>query len=476
MNFFVDGKWVPSVSGRSVPVRNPATGEVFAEVPLGTAEDADQAVRAAQAAFDGWRSRPTAERATLLHAAAAEMRQRADELAHRLTLEVGRPLAGSRTEIVRSADLLDYFAEEGLRLRGEIPLLNLPDERVLVVKEPVGVVVAIAPFNYPVNLLTFKLGPALITGCTVVAKPALDTPITTLHLAELFHSIGFPPGVFNVVTGHGTEIGMALVEHPIPRKIGFTGGTAAGKRIAAAAAQTNKRLTLELGGQCPAIVCDDANLDVAIPALVRQTFDNSGQFCYRVNRMYVQRGIYEAFGERFADAARKLVVGNGLRPGCQMGPLVNESTFRKSEEHVRDALAKGARLLAGGQRLTGPEYERGYFWPPTVLTHTNHSMLLMTEETFGPVVGLMPVETLDGAITCANDTPYGLAAYVFSQNLANALRAAERCEAGSVWVNNIHRSYNQVPFGGYKESGLGREKSHYGLEEYLELKTIYLSL
>ncbi len=476
MNFFVDGKWVASVSGRSVPVRNPATGEVFAEVPLGTAEDADQAVRAAQAAFDGWRSRPIAERATRLHAAAAEMRKRADELAHSLTLEVGRPLAGSRTEIVRSADLLDYFAEEGLRLRGEIPLLNLPDERVLVVKEPVGVVVAIAPFNYPVNLLTFKLGPALITGCTVVAKPALDTPITTLQLAELFDSIGFPPGVFNVVTGHGTEIGMALVEHPIPRKIGFTGGTAAGKRIAAAAAQTNKRLTLELGGQCPAIVCDDANLDVAIPALVRQTFDNSGQFCYRVNRMYVQRGIYEAFGERFADAARKLVVGNGLRPGCQMGPLVNESTFRKSEEHARDALAKGARLLAGGQRLTGPEYDRGYFWPPTVLTHTNHSMLLMTEETFGPVVGLMPVETLDEAITCANDTPYGLAAYVFSQNLANALRAAERCEAGSVWVNNIHRSYNQVPFGGYKESGLGREKSHYGLEEYLELKTIYLSL
>jgi len=476
MNFFVDGKWVPSVSGRTVPVRNPATGEIFAEVPLGTAEDADQAVRAAQAAFDGWRSRPMAERAALLHAAAAEMRKRADELAHSLTLEVGRPLAGSRTEIVRSADLLDYFAEEGLRLRGEIPLLNLPDERVFVVKEPVGVVVAIAPFNYPVNLLTFKLGPALITGCTVVAKPALATPITTLQLAELFHGIGCPPGVFNVVTGHGSEIGMALVEHPIPRKIGFTGGTAAGKRIAAAAAQTNKRLTLELGGQCPAIVCDDANLDIAIPALVRQTFDNAGQFCYRVNRMYVQRGIYEAFGERFADAARKLVVGNGLMPGCQMGPLVDESTFRKSEEHVRDALAKGARLLTGGQRLVGPEYDRGYFWPPTVLAHTNHSMLIMTEETFGPVVGLMPVETLDGAIACANDTPYGLAAYVFSQHLANALRAAERCEAGSVWVNNIHRSYNQVPFGGYKESGLGREKSHYGLEEYLELKTIYLSL
>ncbi|HLB49426.1 MAG TPA: NAD-dependent succinate-semialdehyde dehydrogenase [Anaerolineales bacterium] len=476
MNFFINGEWVPSLSGRMIPVRNPATGEVIDTVPAGDAADADRAVRAAHAAFPGWRARPMAERAKLQHAAAAEMRKRIDQLAHSLTLEMGRPLAGARTELERSAELLDYFAEEGLRLTGDLPLLNLPDERVLVVKEPVGVVVAIPPFNYPITLLTFKLGPALITGCTVVAKPATETPLTTLRLAQIFHDAGFPPGVLNVVTGHGREIGQALIEHPIPRKISFTGGVATGKRIAAAAAQTNKRLTLELGGQCPAIVCDDADLDVALPALLKQTFDNSGQFCYRVNRMYVQRGIFDTFTERFAAAARKLTVGNGLQPGCQMGPLVNEATMRKSEEHVRDALAKGARLLAGGERLTGAEFDRGYFWPPTVLTHTHHSMLIMTEETFGPVVGLMPIETLAEAIACANDTPYGLAAFIFTKNLAHAWRAAERCEAGSVWVNNIHRSYNQVPFGGYKESGLGREKSRYGLEEYLELKTIYLSL
>ncbi len=476
MNFFINGEWVPSLSGRTMAVCNPATGEVIDTVPAGDAADADRAAWAAQAAFAAWRLRPMAERAKLQHAAAAEMRQRIDQLAHSLTLEMGRPLAGARTELERSADLLDYFAEEGLRLTGDIPLLNLPDERVLVVKEPVGVVVAIPPFNYPITLLTFKLGPALIAGCAVVAKPAAETPLTTLRLAQIFHDVGFPPGVLNVVTGRGSEIGQALVEHPIPRKVSFTGGVGTGKRIAAAAAQTNKRLTLELGGQCPAIVCDDADLDVALPALLKQTFDNSGQFCYRVNRMYAQRGIFDTFAERFAAAARNLKVGNGLQPGCQLGPLVNEDTFRKSEAHVRDALAKGARLLAGGERLTGPEFDRGYFWPPTVLTHTDHSMLIMTEETFGPVVGIMPVETLDEAIECANDTLYGLAAFVFTKNLAKALRAAERCEAGSVWVNNIHRSYNQVPFGGYKESGLGREKSRYGLEEYLELKTIYLSL
>ena len=463
-------------TGRTASVTDPATGEVIGQVPLGTAEDADRAVRSAEAAFGDWRARPMAERAALQHAAASALRSRSDEFARTLTREVGRPLAGSRSEVERTAALLDYFAEEGLRLRGEIPKLDLPDERVLVVKEPVGVVVAIVPFNYPLTLLTFKLGAALITGCTVVAKPALETPLTTLMLAELFREVGYPPGAFIVVTGRGSEIGQALVEHPIPRKVAFTGGTAAGKRIAAAATGTNKRVTLELGGQCPAIVCDGADLDVAVPALLRQAFENAGQFCYRVNRMYVQRGIFGAFAERFAAAARGLVVGNGLAPGTQMGPLRRADVLRKTEEHVGDAVAKGARLLAGGERMTGPGYERGYFWPPTVLAQTDHSMRIMTEETFGPAVGLMPIGTLDDAIARANDTPYGLAAFVFSRDLATALRAAERCEAGSVWVNDIHRSYDQVPFGGYKQSGLGREKSRHGLDEYLELKTIYLSL
>ncbi|MBM4422269.1 MAG: NAD-dependent succinate-semialdehyde dehydrogenase [Chloroflexi bacterium] len=476
MKFFIDGQWTPSTSGRAAPIRNPATGETIDFVPLGDAADADRALRSAQAAFGAWRARPMADRAKLQHAAAAEMRKRLDELAHSITLEVGRPLAGARSEIERSADLLDYFAEEGLRLTGDIPLLNLPDERVMVIKEPVGVVVAITPFNYPITLLTFKIGAALIAGCAVVAKPAEDTPLTTLTLAELFHGVGFPPGVFNVVTGAGGEIGRALVEHPIPRKVSFTGSAEGGKRIAALAAQTNKRVTLELGGQCPAIVSDDADLDVAVPALVKQSFDNAGQFCYRINRLYVQRGVFDAFGERFAAGARALKVGNGLTAGCQMGPLVNDGGLQKSEAHVRDALAKGAQLIVGGRRLTGGEFDAGRFFPPTVLTHTDHSMLIMSEETFGPVVGIMPVDTLEEAVSHANNSRYGLAAYVFTGNMGTALRIAEQCEAGSVWVNGIHRSYNQVPFGGFKESGLGREKSRYGLEEYLELKTIYLTL
>jgi len=475
MDFFIDGKWVPSTTARMMPVVNPATGETVDSVPMGNADDADLAIISAASAFKQWRKVPMARRAKLQHAAAQRLRERAKEFSRLLTSELGRPLTGSKVEIERSADLLDYFAEEGLRLRGEIPMINEEHERVLVVKEPVGVVVAIAPFNYPITLLTFKLGAALMTGCTVVAKPASDTPLTTLLLAELFFQVGYPPGVFNALTGSGGELGRALVEHPTPRKIGFTGSSPAGKRIAAMAAATNKRLTLEMGGQSPAIVCKDANLDVAIPALVKHAFANSGQFCYRVNRIYVDRAIYQQFVECFATASAALKVGNGLDPGCDLGPMINEEIFSTSVDHVADALAKGARLLAGGARLSGGDYDRGFFYPPTVLVDTNQTMKIMREETFGPVVGVMPSDALPEAIEMANDSPFGLAGYVFSRDLGVALSVSEELEAGSVWVNDIHRSFNMVPFGGYKESGLGREKSHYGLEAYLELKTIYLS-
>lgn len=475
MDFFIDGKWVPSTTARTMPVVNPATGETVDSVPMGNADDANLAIASAASAFKQWRKVPMARRAKLQHAAAQRLRDRAEAFSRLLTLELGRPLTGSKVEIERSADLLDYFAEEGLRLRGEIPMINEEHERVLVVKEPVGVVVAIAPFNYPITLLTFKLGAALMTGCTVVAKPASDTPLTTLLLAELFFQAGYPPGVFNALTGSGGELGRALVEHPTPRKIGFTGSSPAGKRIAATAAATNKRLTLEMGGQSPAIVCKDANLDVAIPALVKHAFANSGQFCYRVNRIYAGREIYQQFVECFATAAAALKVGNGLDPSCDLGPMINEEIFSTSVDHVADALAKGARLVAGGARLSGGDYDRGFFYPPTVLVDTRQTMKIMREETFGPVVGVMPFDTLPEAVEMANDSPFGLAGYIFSRDLGVALSVSEELEAGSVWVNDIHRSYNMVPFGGYKESGLGREKSHYGLEAYLELKTIYLS-
>jgi succinate-semialdehyde dehydrogenase/glutarate-semialdehyde dehydrogenase len=472
---WIDNAWAAGAAGRHAEVRNPATGAVVGAVALAGAVDADRAIRSSAAALGGWRATPVAERARLQHAAADRLDEHADELAGLITLELGRPLAGARSEIVRSADLLRYFAEEGRRLRGEMPLLGEPDERVLVVQEPLGVVVAIAPFNYPITLLTMKLGAALITGNTVVAKPALDTPLSTLRLAELFAEAGYPPGVLNVVTGRGAELGEALVGHPIPAKVAFTGSTAVGVRIRQLAAETGKRVSLELGGQCPALVLDDADLDVAVPALVRHAFANSGQFCYRVNRIYVARARYDAFVERFAAGAAGLVVGDGHEPGVDLGPLVDERIAATSEAHVADARAQGARILTGGARLTGPGYDGGCFYPPTVVADATHAMRVMTEETFGPVVGVAPIDGVDAAVAAANDSPYGLAAYVFSGDLATAWRTAERLEAGSVWVNEIHRSYNEVPFGGVKQSGLGREKSRHGLDEYLEHKTIYLA-
>ncbi len=475
MEMFIDGQWTPARSGARQNVMNPTTGTVIDTVPTGGAIDADIAIRAADRAFQKWKTTPVAERARLQKTAARRMRDQAQDIGRVLTTELGRPLEASIAEIRRSADLLDVYAEEGLRLHAEIPLTGIAGEKSIVTREPVGVVIAITPFNYPITLLTFKLGAALITGCTVVAKPAEDTPLSTLMLAQLFHEAGFPEGCFNVVTGHGHEIGMSMIEHPVPRKVAFTGGTAAGKTIAAAAAGTMKRVTLELGGQCPAIVCADAELDVATAAISRHAFANSGQFCYRVNRVYVERPVYDSFIDGLLRHVSKLDVGDGLNTSCALGPLVNERVFRNSELQIADARGKGARIAIGGKRLCGGIYDRGWFMPPTVITDADHSMLVMTEETFGPVLGVTPFDDRAQAIKLANDTRYGLAGFVFSRDLTVALTMAEQIEAGSVWVNDIHRSNHDVPFGGMKESGLGREKGRYGLEAYLEYKTIYLS-
>jgi succinate-semialdehyde dehydrogenase/glutarate-semialdehyde dehydrogenase len=475
MDMFIDGRWVPARTGARQNVTNPATGAVIDSVPVADAADADIAIRAADRAFQVWKTTPVAERARLQKRAAQLMRDRAREIGRVLTSELGRPLAGAINEIERSADLLEVYAEEGLRLHAEMPLGGIAGEKIMVTREPVGVVIAITPFNYPITLLVFKLGAALIAGCTVVAKPADDTPLSTLLLAALFDEAGFPAGCFNVVTGRGRAIGMAMVEHPIPRKIAFTGGTAAGKAIAAAAAGTMKRVTLELGGQCPAIVCADADLGMAAGAIARHAFANSGQFCYRVNRVYVARNIYQAFLEKLLVETLRLDVGDGLTSPCALGPLVNERIFRNSEAQVADAKAKGARMLIGGERLAGGLYDAGWFFPPTLIADADHSMLVMTEETFGPVLGIMPFDDRHEALRLANDTSYGLAGFVFSRDLAVALTMAERIEAGSVWVNNIHRSSQHAPFGGMKQSGIGREKGRYGVEAYLEYKTIYLA-
>jgi succinate-semialdehyde dehydrogenase / glutarate-semialdehyde dehydrogenase len=472
---FINGENHKPSSGQYFTVTNPCTGETLAECGRGNAEDVQAALDSAFQAFQLWKKQPVAERAKVQHKAADLMRENAADLAKTLCLELGRPLAGCLTEIQRSADLLDYYAEEGLRLKGEIPLNNIEGEQVLVIRQPVGVVVAITPFNYPITLLIFKLGAALITGCTVVAKPSEDTPLSTLRLAEIFKNAGYPKGVFNVITGLGHEIGDFLIENPITQKIAFTGGTATGKHIAQVAAAHNKRITLELGGQSPALVCEDADLDVACPALVKHAFANSGQFCYRVNRIYVHQNIYADFINRFALLTDKLKVGNDLKSPCDMGPLIHKKIFKNSELQVEDALQKDAKILRGGKKLTGDDYDKGWYFPPTIITDANHSMKIMTEETFGPVVGIMPFDNLETALSWANDSPYGLAAYVFSRQLGIGLRLAEGLDAGSVWVNNIHRSHHNVPFGGMKQSGIGREKGHFGVEDYTELKTIYLN-
>lgn len=474
MDMFIDGSWCPSASGATQPVTNPRTGAAFDTVPKGDAADAERAISSAAQAFETWRKVPMADRVRIQKSCALAMRDHADEVGALLHQELGRPLPACAQEISRSADLLDIYAEEGLRLQATMSLGAAPGEKTVVTRDPVGVVVAITPFNYPITLLMFKLGAALVAGCTVVAKPSADTPLSTLKLAEIFHAAGLPKGCFNVVTGAGRGIGDALINHPTPRKIAFTGGTAAGKAIASAATGTMKRLTLELGGQSAAIVCADADLDKATDAIVRHGFANSGQFCYRVNRVYVEHSIYEKFLSQLTEKARKLTLAPAGGEG-DLGPLVNEKIYANSEAQAEDAKAKGARILLGGERKKGDGFDNGFYFPPTLIADATHDMLVLTEETFGPVLGICPVNSAFEGLDHANNNRYGLAGFVFSRDLAKGLTLCEGMEAGSVWLNDIQRSSHYVPFGGMKESGLGREKGRYGVESYLEYKTMYLS-
>jgi succinate-semialdehyde dehydrogenase / glutarate-semialdehyde dehydrogenase len=473
MLMFIDGKYVAAADGKTMPVVDPTTGVSFDTVPLGAAADADIAIKSSARAFGLWKQTPMSERVRLQKICASVMREHADELAKILSHELGRPHAGCLHEIARGAELLEVYAEEGLRLQGSFALGAASGEKTLVTRDPVGVVVAITPFNYPINLLIFKLGAALIAGCTIVAKPSEDTPLSTLKLAELFHAAGLPAGVLNVVTGDRT-IGEALVAHPTPRKIAFTGSVPAGKAIAAAAAGTLKRISLELGGQSAAIVCADADLDKAATAICRHGFVNSGQFCYRVARVYVEHQVYETFLEKLSARVRAITMAPAGGQG-DLGPMVNEKMFANSARHIDDAKILGARILCGGERLQGAGFDGGYYLPPTLVADVPSHSLIMSTETFGPVMGVASVESAQEALALANDSPFGLAGFVFTHDLARGLTLCEGMEAGSVWLNDIQRSSLHVPFGGMKQSGLGREKGRYGVEDYLEWKSIYLS-
>jgi succinate-semialdehyde dehydrogenase/glutarate-semialdehyde dehydrogenase len=470
----INGKPVESLSGKVEIIKNPANQEPVAEVSVGSREDARLALEAAGRAFPEWSGTTSALRADLLHEAARVVRKRSEDIARLITMEMGKPLKGSRLEVLASADTLDYYAEEGRRNFGQ--WITSHNSRSIVIRQPVGVCALITPWNFPVDLLAWKVGPALAAGCTLVAKPPSQAPLAATEFIRAVSDAGLPPGTVNVVHGPGNEVGAELVENPISRKIAFTGETKTGKWIMETAAKYIKRISLELGGQSPFIVCDDADLEKAAAACAQRAFSNMGQICISVNRVYVDEKAADEFTSRLVQRTKQLKIGDGMEPSVDLGPMSSDAQRQKTKEHVADAIARGAELLYGGSEPEGLEYERGFFYLPTVLSNANHSMKVMREETFGPVAPIMRFKTLDEALALANDTEYGLAAYVFTESLKTAIYASERLEAGGIGVNVNSVVDIQAPFGGWKQSGSGRELGHFGLEAYLEIKHIRLGL
>ncbi|KAI5082919.1 hypothetical protein GOP47_0002662 [Adiantum capillus-veneris] len=466
----IGGNWVGANDGRTLPVHNPATGEVLVEVPHMGELETKAAIDAASKAFSSWRELPGSERSKLLRKWYDLIIANKEHLGHLMTLEQGKPLKEAFGEVVYGAGFVEFFAEEAKRIYGDIIPAPTSDRRLLVLKQPVGVVGAITPWNFPLAMITRKVAAALAAGCTTVIKPSELTPLTALAAAELASQAGIPPGVLNVVMGDAPRIGNALMESAEVRKITFTGSTAVGKKLMAAAAGTVKKVSLELGGNAPCIIFDDADVDVAVKGTLNSKFRNTGQTCVSINRIFVQAGIYDKFANAFASAVRSLEVGNGLVNGVSQGPLINEAAVGKVERHLEDAVSKGAKVLLGGKRHS----LGGTFYEPTVLTDASTKMLIFREEVFGPVAPLIRFTTEEEVIQMANDTVFGLAAYFFTQNISRAWRVAEALEFGIVGVNEGLISTEVAPFGGVKQSGLGREGSKYGIDEYLEMKYVCL--
>jgi succinate-semialdehyde dehydrogenase/glutarate-semialdehyde dehydrogenase len=467
---YVDGAWVDATSGGSIAVDNPATGEVIGTVPKLGADETRQAIEAANRAFPEWRKKTAKERAAVLRRWHELMIASQEDLARLMTLEQGKPLVESRGEVVYAAAFLEWFGEEAKRVYGDTIPGHQPDKRIVVIKQPIGVVACITPWNFPLAMITRKAGPAIASGCTVVLKPASQTPFSALALAELAERAGLPKGVFNVVTGAASEIGAELTGNPIVRKLSFTGSTEVGKVLMRQCAGTVKKLSLELGGNAPFIVFDDADLDAAVEGAIASKYRNTGQTCVCVNRLYVQDGVYDAFAAKLAEAVQKLNPASGLEAGATQGPLIDDKAVAKVEEHIEDAVRKGARIVVGGKRHA----LGGRFFEPTVLADVAPSSMMAREETFGPVAPLFRFKTDEEAIARANDTEFGLAAYFYGRDIGRVWRVAEALESGMVGINTGLISTEVAPFGGVKESGLGREGSKYGLEEFLEVKYLCL--
>jgi succinate-semialdehyde dehydrogenase / glutarate-semialdehyde dehydrogenase len=464
-NLYIDGEWI---DGEAAPidVRNPASGELIASVASASGSQVEQAVAAAQRAFGEWSRLLARERASILRRWYELIVEHADELGLIVTAEQGKPLAEARGEVVYGASFIEWFAEECKRAYGDVVPTNAQGRRTVVIKQPIGVCAAITPWNFPSAMILRKAGPALAAGCTMVLKPASETPLSALALAELAERAGIPAGVFNVVHGPAQEVGAVLTSHPDVRALTFTGSTAVGKLLAAQCASTVKRVLLELGGNAPLIVFDDADIELAIAGAMASKFRNAGQTCVCANRIMVQAGIHDAFVERLKAETAALTVGDGLDPDVTQGPLITEAAIQKVERHVSDAISRGAQVELGGKR----DARGGTFYEPTVLTGATSEMLLASEETFGPLAAVFKFTTEEQALALANDTESGLSAYFFTRDLGRAWRLGEALEYGVVGINTGLISSEAAPFGGVKESGLGREGSRHGLDDYLELK------
>lgn len=470
---YINGEMRPSAGGRMYDVTNPASGDLLISIPDGGAAEARAAIDAAYAALPAWSATPAAQRADLLRRAADLMLERRERLATIMTLEQGKPLTESRGEIAYAASFLTWFAGEAERIYGQVVHNSAPNKRIFVLRQAVGVAVLITPWNFPAAMLTRKLGPALAAGCTAICKPAEQTPLTALELGRVFHDAGFPAGVVNIVaTSDPLPFSDTVFTDDRVRKISFTGSTEVGKILIRSSAATVKRISLELGGNAPFIVFDDADLPAAVQGAIASKFRNAGQTCVCANRIFVQRGIYDQFAEQFAARTSAMKVGNGLLPDTHIGPLIDLQARAKIERHVADASAHGAQIITGGQPY--PDNPSGTFWTPTVLVNVSTDMLVTQEETFGPVAPLIPFDTEDEVLAMANNTPFGLASYFYTRDVSRVIRVAEKLEFGIIGANDALPSTAQAPFGGVKQSGLGREGGAFGIDEYLEVK--YLSL
>ncbi|WP_417585708.1 NADP-dependent succinate-semialdehyde dehydrogenase [Nitrincola sp.] len=472
---YINGQWVNADSGKTYAIHNPATGDKLGEVPSMGAAETQAAIDAAEAALPAWRAKTAKERAVILRRWFDLMMQHQDDLGRLMTLEQGKPLAEAKGEIAYAASFVEWFAEEAKRVYGETIPGHQADKRILVIRQPIGVAAAITPWNFPSAMITRKAAPALAAGCTMVLKPAPQTPFSALALVQLAEEAGIPAGVLSVVTATAEDsiaVGNVFCNSDVVRKLSFTGSTGVGIKLMQQCAPTLKKLSLELGGNAPFVVFDDADLDAAVEGAIISKYRNAGQTCVCANRIYVQKGVYDAFAEKFAVAVAKLKVGNGLEDGVTTGPLIDANAVKKVQSHLEDALSKGAKLTTGGN----PHALGGTFFEPTIITGATSDMLIAREETFGPLAPLFAFEDEADVIHMANDTEYGLAAYFYARDLGRVWRVAEALEYGMVGINTGVISTEVAPFGGVKSSGLGREGSRHGIEEYLEMKYLCINI